>query len=336
MRPSTLKKRLGGGLLDFAWDEWAQMGAMASPRRRSPWAQDPEALIVFTLEVGRDDPRLFDEVLDWIATNQGLLSTWRMRAMCKGQEDQRLVEGVLNWVTRVNARAHRESALGRDAGEEPEPLFRGLSGNVRNPDPAFAGVGLLRPLARAAGTARSPEMRLPINLAFRLRRLLGVGVRAEIIRYLVTGTGESVSARSVTRAAGFSSRNVREALLALHDAGVVDLLGGGREQRYAINRESWMRLLTIDLGELPTQREWPQVLSGLRVLLRWLSASDLDDLSDYLLGSRASEVLDAVSDDFKEAGIPVSRVTAAEAWRTVEGLVDSSLRILRVAHDPAP
>src|SRR5680860_1223827 len=108
MRPSTLKKRLGGGLLDFAWDEWAQMGAMASPRRRSPWAQDPEALIVFTLEVGRDDPRLFDEVLDWIATNQGLLSTWRMRAMCKGQEDQRLVEGVLNWVTRVNARAHRE------------------------------------------------------------------------------------------------------------------------------------------------------------------------------------------------------------------------------------
>lgn len=338
MRPSALRQRLSEGLLDFAWDEWAQMGVLASPRRRSPWAQDPEALIVFTLEIGRDDPRLFDEMLDWIAANEQLLSTWRLRAMCGDPDDRRLVEATLDWAARSTGRTRRTSPVERDHAARPEPLFRGLSGRVQDPDPAFAVQGLLRPFTRPAGTARAPDMRLPANLAFRLRQLLGVGVRAEIVRCLLTATADAVSAQSLTRTAGFSGRNVREALLALHDAGVVDLLGGGREQRYALNRESWMRLLAIDPGELPTQREWPQLLKGLRILLRWLSVPDLDDLSEYLLGSQAAELLDRVSDDFKQAGIPVSRVVAAEAWRAVEGLVDGALRVLGVAHDlkPAP
>jgi hypothetical protein len=42
-------QRLSDRLVAFAWEEWAQMGLLATPHRRSPWAQDPEALIVFTL-----------------------------------------------------------------------------------------------------------------------------------------------------------------------------------------------------------------------------------------------------------------------------------------------
>src|SRR5215211_5161481 len=48
----------------FAWDEWAQLGVFAEPKRTSPWAADPEALILLSLQVGRVDPRLFDAVLD--------------------------------------------------------------------------------------------------------------------------------------------------------------------------------------------------------------------------------------------------------------------------------
>jgi hypothetical protein len=35
--------------------------------QREEHAADPEALLLFTFEVGRNDPRLFDEVLDWLA-----------------------------------------------------------------------------------------------------------------------------------------------------------------------------------------------------------------------------------------------------------------------------
>lgn len=52
--PNELGQRLSDQLVSFAWDEWAQMGVLATPHRRSPWAQDPEALIVFTREPDKD------------------------------------------------------------------------------------------------------------------------------------------------------------------------------------------------------------------------------------------------------------------------------------------
>jgi uncharacterized protein YegP (UPF0339 family) len=334
MRPSLLRDRLGTGLLDFAWDEWAQMGVLASPQRHSPWAQDPEALLVFSLEVARDDPRLFDEILDWLATNEGLLSVRRLRAVCAGPEDERLVEATLGWLSQLHPRPRLAPRPAPAVEEAPlEPLFRGLSTHVPTPDPAFMAVGLLRPEARASGAARPPDLRAPINLAFRLRQLLGVGARAEIVRYLLTVENQTASAHAVTRAAGFAARNVREALLALHAAGVVALGGSGCEQRYSVDRERWMRLLEIDPGELPTQRDWPQLLRGVVRVLRWLTGEGRDDLSDYLLGSKALTLLDESREDFEQAGIHVAGGAAEDAWQRLEALVDQSLRALAVAHD---
>src|SRR5687768_15671308 len=61
---STLRDEVQTTLVDFAWSQWAQMGVFASTDRRDTWAQDPEALLVFTLHIARREPRLFDEVLD--------------------------------------------------------------------------------------------------------------------------------------------------------------------------------------------------------------------------------------------------------------------------------
>lgn len=65
------------------------------------WAQDPEALVVFTLEVARADPGLFDELLDWLLVNEKLLSVRRLRAMCADPEDERLLAGALGWLART-------------------------------------------------------------------------------------------------------------------------------------------------------------------------------------------------------------------------------------------
>jgi hypothetical protein len=50
-------------------------------------AQDPEALLLFTFEVARDDPRLFGEVLDWLALNERLVSVQRLRNLCRDDAD---------------------------------------------------------------------------------------------------------------------------------------------------------------------------------------------------------------------------------------------------------
>lgn len=64
MQLSTFRDSVSRELTGFAWDQWAQLGVLASSERRDRWVADPEALLLFTLEVGRDDPRLFEEVLD--------------------------------------------------------------------------------------------------------------------------------------------------------------------------------------------------------------------------------------------------------------------------------
>lgn len=80
---SATRERLEAGLLSFVWDEWSQMGLLSEARRLSPWAQDPEALLLLTLEVARADPRLFDEVLDWLVRNEHLVSVRRLRTLTR-------------------------------------------------------------------------------------------------------------------------------------------------------------------------------------------------------------------------------------------------------------
>src|SRR5450755_2949369 len=100
MEISALRQRLRSSLLEFAWDEWAQMGVLAAAPRPRRWAQDPEALLLLTLEVARDDPRLFDEVLDWLVRNEPLISARRLRSLCEGPEDRRLSGAAMEWAMR--------------------------------------------------------------------------------------------------------------------------------------------------------------------------------------------------------------------------------------------
>jgi hypothetical protein len=85
IRISEIRDRVSQGLLDFTWRQWAQIGVSATVSGADRWAVDPEALILFTIGIGRRDPRLFDEMLDWVAFNHELLSTQRMRNSSHGR-----------------------------------------------------------------------------------------------------------------------------------------------------------------------------------------------------------------------------------------------------------
>jgi hypothetical protein len=327
---SALRDQLRNGLRDFAWDEWGQMGLLSAPRRRSAWAQDPEALLVFTLEVARHDPRLFDEVLDWLVVNEPLVSLHRIKRMATSPHDERLVGAALGWLARHRPRsqARRETAASRTPADL-EPLYYGLTAPTSTVDEAFAATGFLRPLREPSGKTGEPNLRAPINFAFRLRLLLGVGARAEALRVLLTADGDRFSAQAVTRSAGYARRNVQEALTSLHRAGVVDQVVSGNEVWHRAEKQRWATLLGQEEG-FPGHRDWPQLLSALRELLRWLSDPELTELSDYLLASRARDLLDRIVPDLQYAGVPVSiPQTAAEAPGELEWLVERALGTLQ-------
>src|SRR5664280_1333960 len=171
-----LSHHLREELIAFTWGQWSQMGLLTTRQERSPWAQDPEALIVFTLEVARGEPRLFDELMDWALLNEPLLSVRRLRAMCIDDTDQMLVTAALEWLASQRPRARLQSGGGTPATATLQPLFRaeGPAGEI---EASFAVAGLRRAPLSPSHKSRPPDPTQPINLAFRLRQILGVGIR---------------------------------------------------------------------------------------------------------------------------------------------------------------
>jgi hypothetical protein len=312
MSVETFRRELTAELRDFAWDQWSQMGVSgAAPRTQDRRAADPEALLLFTWEVGRHDPRLFDEVMDWLVLNESLISVQRLRNLCADEVDRALVDGGLTWLARWRPRARLTAkARADEADTSPRALFVGLSAPRATPEPSFARAGWLRPDFEPSRKSQPPDYAAPINLAFRLRRFLGIGARAEAARLLLTADAPRVPTGVVQASAGFARPNVREALAQLRDAGIAVSSGVGQDLFYALRRDDWVRLLQIGAEAIPEHRDWIQTLGPLRQVLRWLYDDGTESLSEYMRASEARVLLESIEPDLRFAGFAVEGQTA--------------------------
>ena len=303
MSVAGLRKEVARTSRDFAWDQWTQLGVSGPrPRTVARHAVDPEALLLFTWEAARDDPRLFDEVLDWLVLNEQLVSVQRLRNLCLDDEDRLLVDASLKWVAQWRPRPR---LAGRRApanvGRPPRALFPDMSPTGAARDPAFEASGFIRPRLEPSGKSQRPNLRAPIAFAFRLRRLLGVGVRAELVRALLTIDAPRVTAGVLQASVGFTRQNVREGLRQLAEADVLATTTVGSEQLFALRRTDWERLL--DEEQLPRHVDWIQTLGPLRLILRWLRSPEAEALSDYMRASEARQLIAGLERDLRFAGI---------------------------------
>lgn len=332
MQISELRSRVRAELLQFTWDQWAQMGVSAHPRREDRWAADPEALLLFTFEIGRTDARLFDEVLDWLVVNERLVSVQRLRNLCRDDADRALVEAALAWMARWRHRSRltTETGMPLKPAAVDEPIFRGSRLRVSRPDQAFRAHGWLKPQMEPSGKSQPPNLLAPINFAFRMRQILGLGARAEAVRVLLTIDAPRVNAQAIAQSAGYAKRNVQEALTALRSADVLESLTVGNEQQFTISRQLWAGLLQLSIDDLPEHRDWPQLFHALRVLVRWLEDEGHDELSEYMLSSEARVLVDSIAPELRYAGVRVSETEhpGTEYWSDFLELVDAAVDAL--------
>lgn len=332
----TLRNRL----VSFAWDQWSQMGVSGHTERRDRWSIDPEALLIFTLRLARREPRLFDEMLDWMRLNLDLISAQRLRNFARDEESERLVFAALSWASVYSTKVTRRKRLPRQELEQPDPLFVHAAGamRVRKPDAVFTDYGFVRPQLEPSHKSRPPVRSAPINFSFRLRDLFGVSARAEIVRVLLLLDGMEHRIREIVHAAGYSRQNVYEASNALVSAGVVSMRKTGpRDRSYALDQDRWTALLGVEVHDLPYFVEWPRLLDVLWKLLTWLESLHTKELSDYM---RASEARQFVADheiDLQSLGVKLPdgrRFLGADYWAPFELLVvDSLMESLRPASD---
>lgn len=234
MPSRTIREELAG----LAWSLWAELGVSGWERRHRTWFVDPEPLVIFTAWLGDEDARLRDEVTDWCIGYGSWISATRLANMLRANESAAGPFGELA------ATVASHSTL----------RWRGASG----PRP-------FRPTLKS----QLASFENPPLVSLRLRALLGVSARAEIVRQFLSYGSLARSASDLVEDAGFMKRHVADALDELRLGGALDSMKSQNKLTYRLSRPAAWRML---LGELPSV--WPRWSSILPVLTRAVDAID--------------------------------------------------------------
>jgi hypothetical protein len=337
MQISEIRDRVSQGLLDFTWRQWAQIGVSATVDGADRWAIDPEALILFTIGIARSDPRLFDEMLDWMAFNHELLSTQRLRNLSgRFPLPPGLVAAVTAW-TRQTAPVNARICDGVSPVQDGQPVFSpDVLAFVSRPDPIFAQYGFVRPPAARTGKSHEPNLAFPVNLAFRLRNLFGPGGRSETMRVLLTYPHGPLDAARIADEAGFAKRNVNDVLASLTASGVIRAAWAGNERHFTAYRGRWTAFLDLaDPAGVPSFVSWVHLLPAALQIILWLDEKTDTAETEYLIASQARSLMNRLTRDFEAADIDIHHRQPAHGAAYLCVLAETSnalLNRLGIAH----
>lgn len=191
--------------LDLAWSLWSELGAGGGVRRHDWQAIDLEPLILFTAWLGTDS-RLRANAMEWSIANARFASTFRLRHFAE------------------RASPVMRSAFGRFAST--------VRTHARVPWP---GQGDPLALLQHDGPG-PPDLRRPSLIQLKLRALVGVSARAEILKKMLAEPERLLSASALAEDAGYGKGSVAQALEMLTMAGIVLMQPDGNRLQYRLAR----------------------------------------------------------------------------------------------------
>jgi len=301
----TFKSEYQELLLNFLWRQWSALGVAGHSRGEDHWVIDPEALLLVTCTLGRHEPRLFDEVLDWLRENGWLINILRLKRILRkekfaGARVLAVVAGLMSKGTDVTKWKQLAKPVG--PASPPEPFFFAEDGNpllaIGEPDAHFAKYGFKRGPLRERGYSQKFRPTELANLALQLRALVGVNSRAEVVLYLLTH--EAAHPSEIAHEAYYYERSIQNTLVDLSQSGVVQLRSSGREKHYWLKPDPWATLLNRP-ERFPKWVTWPPLFSALERI--WLKLNDprLAALDPLLQSSELRQLMIEVRPSFERA-----------------------------------
>ena len=322
--------------LNFVWSQWRQIGAAGSAPMKSRWLIDPEPLLAFTTEVARRDARMFDEALDWLVTNGRWISIQRLATIMTQDKigTPSVMGAIASWMSdRDKSMKWRGMARRTVRAEQRqvEPLFitqaKGAARPDTQPEAHFKRYGLLRGPIHTRGMTKAVNMKDPRNVMFKSRAVFGIGIRADVMAYLVTTEGDY--ARRIAEILGYNHMRVSEVLAGMAEAGMVSVRSAGRTKLYNADREQWQSVILPGNPDAPRWLNWRSLTRGMTTLWREVWALDDARADAYVFSSKMRKAMQTAKDDLLSSGIPFAieddNSYIAEAYlpvfvRDVEGI----------------
>ena len=301
----TFKEEYQNLLVNFLWRQWSALGVAGQASGEDVWIIDPEALLLFTCTVGRCEPRLFDEVLDWLGENGRFINVMRLKRILRTEKfaGERALAAVAACLMK-GTEAMKWKLLAESVPQPTlaEEFFISLDGKsvpvLGEPEPHFVRYGFRRGPLRLRGYSQKFRPAQPTNLALQLRALFGINIRCEIVLYLLTH--EAAHPSQIAREAYYFERAVQGTLVDMLQSGVVQLRSSGREKHYWLLQKHWADLLNRP-EQFPQWITWPPVFSALEKI--WLKLNDpqLETLDPLLQSSELRQLMAEVRPAFERA-----------------------------------
>ena len=308
---NDFRPRFRERLLGILWRQWTALGVSG---HGVPWEGsviDPEALLIFSCTVARHEPRLFDAMTEWMRISSRFVSVQRIKRMLK--DESFAGEAALQAVAAVAKTSAHDAKWDRlidhTAGRhtEKDPLFFLRDGQpvpvLRKEDPVFARYGLLRDRFEARGVAQPFRPEPVSNLLLRLRALLGVNARCEILLFLALN--EQGSPRAMARDCYYYPATVAKALAEMDQSGYVVSRVEGRHRYYRLVSELWTDLF---IGEVPRPAwiVWARLFGALERIWALLNREGLADRSALAQASLLRRILkQSVVPQLERCGLPL-------------------------------
>jgi len=306
-------------ILNFLWRQWSALGVLGEARTKDPWVLDPEPMLLFTLEIGRYEPRLFDEVIDWMVGNGRWIDMQRLRGILRGKGSITInLMGAVAELLMKEADERKWRNLNQfcisnasDMSGNTGPLFYEKRGKPypisKSPDPIFITYGFNRPKITIRRMTREVPITSYNSLRFLLRALFGLGSRAECLIYLLTHDGGHPS--EVSKSIGISVRGAQDALIELSRSGLIlTRVKGRRKVEYWLSHERWWEFLSrgiVSEIKKPIWIDWIALYSAFSKVWAVLNEIGNEGISDYMRSSKLRDSFEIVVGELSKCGIDI-------------------------------
>ncbi|MBU4176009.1 MAG: helix-turn-helix domain-containing protein [Actinobacteria bacterium] len=319
-------EKISKGVLDILWSQWSTLGAYLTTEQTTTIVVDPEAALVGTCSIGRADPRLFDEVLDWLTVNHGLVKTTRVKRFINDdtKETARTVAAVADYISSVVERKVLDSIV----EQERDRIAHGSAGEVdslfwenavdtkgrrnkRELDPKFLEWGFERSRIEARRLSGTPDLKNPANIMLLMRSHYGRSARADILTYLLTG--KPANSYQIALMIGYNQSTVYRELAAMSAGGLVKQEGRGKSTQFWVDRDKLARSLWhTESTAIPVFFNWAGIYRAFADALATLKELVKTKLGDVLKVEAYIDLSERIVPILRGAGEPLKNVAAPD------------------------
>lgn len=262
-----LSETISKGMLDILWSQWSTLGVFLSVEETTKSVVDPEAALVAACSIGRADPRLFDEVLDWLRANADLVKSVRLNRLAQnsGPDTVRVLAAAVNYASEAagkeilpSVEKHGREALPHLKTENlfsQDGLYSDKFPNGRELDSVFLKWGLMRSNAEVRHYSNTPDLNNPANVMTIMRKHYGQSARTDILTYLMTG--QAGNSYQIARMIGYNQSTIYRELEKMSRGGPVTRDGQSKNSLFRVDRGKLAR--SVGLKKIPVFFNWADI-----------------------------------------------------------------------------